>query len=129
MLASGKRVSKGEMAILRFVMDHQPVTTREVGESVDELKNAARSMAHTMLERLRAKGHLVRSTEHGVILYSLARDKAEMEKWLFADFFETALGGSVSPVVAFLSDRGSLTQKEAAELREFLQNAEIEGEK
>jgi len=100
-----------------------------VADAIKGQKGFARSTSQTLLERLRSKGHLVRTIEAGVNVYSVNGDKAEMEKRLFADFFETTLGGSVSPFVAFLADRGSLTPKEADELRQLLNNAEIQEER
>jgi len=112
------------MAVLRYVMEHQPTTARQVADGLADNRGIARTTTHTLLERLRKKGYLARTEETGSIQYSLAVDAAEIQQALVDDFVRTTLGGSLSPFVAFFTDRANLSDAEAAELRRLLERAE-----
>ena len=70
----------------------------------------------TVLERLRRKGYLSRKHAAGVYLYSTKVETAEVLHRLIGSFVEKTLGGSVSPVVAYLAKTRDLTDEELAEL-------------
>jgi predicted transcriptional regulator len=119
-----KRVAPAEMEILRYVMDHEPATAREVADAMSETKGFARSTTQTLMERLRGKEYLSRETQNGVNVYRLSIPKSELMRELVSDFVESSLGGSMSPFVAYLTDRGSLTEEEAQKLAELLRRVE-----
>lgn len=121
---SQKRIAPAEMEILRYVMDHEPATAREVADSMMERKGFARSTSQTLLERLRAKNYLSRALEEGVNKYRLGIPKTDLMKDLVGDFFESSLGGTTSPFVAYFTERGNLTDEESRKLAELLDKLE-----
>lgn len=112
------------MEILRYVMDHEPVTAREVADAMMDRKGFARSTSQTLLERLRQKSYLNRGLKEGVNHYELGIPKTELMKALVSDFVEGSLGGSLSPFVAYFTERGNLTDDEAQKLTELLDKLE-----
>jgi predicted transcriptional regulator len=108
------------MEILQFVLDHAPVTVREVADHVAETKGLARTTVLTVMERLRRKGRLKREEGPAGYLYSPIEPKSDMQRSLVAEFVERSLGGSVSPFVAYLADRPELSPAEIDELNRLV---------
>src|SRR5262245_62029218 len=111
-MARRKGIGRSELEVLRYVADHHPVTVREVAEHFAATKGQARTTALTVMERLRQKGYLTRSQAEGVYQYSPSEPKAELLGHLVRDFVETALGGSLSPFMAYLSREAELSDAE-----------------
>ena len=109
-----------ELTLLRYVTDRAPVTVREVAEQFGEEHSLARTTVLTMMERLRKKNFLARSKDGGSYLYTPVVAKTELMQGLVSDFVEKALGGSLSPFVAYLSQPNKLTDRERAELRRLV---------
>ncbi len=70
-----------------------------------------------MMERLRSKGYLKRRQVKGMFRYSTATaDPAEAMRSAVGSFVEKTLSGSVSPFVAWMSERAKVSDTELAEL-------------
>ena len=69
-----------------------------------------------MMERLRKKGHLTRRKSGGVYLYRSALDGPGVMSRAVGQFIDRALRGSVSPIAAYLTERGEVSQEELREL-------------
>ena len=123
-MAGKRKASRAEMEILHYVMDHQPVTVRQVADAMAQRRGLARTTVQTLMERLRDKGLLTRSRIEGLHHYSLRVPRRTLLSDLVRDFIDTALGGSISPFVAYLTQREDLTKEQAAELRRILQSLE-----
>lgn len=116
-----------ELAVLQFVTDYgAPVTVREVTQEWGEQRDPplARTTILTMMERLRKKSLLVRakSPDGATFQYSPALEKSVLMHGLVQDFVDKALGGSVSPFVAYLADTKDLSRTEIDELRRLVDN-------
>jgi predicted transcriptional regulator len=133
-MADPAKIAPAELEILRYVMDHQPVTVRQAADAMAERRGLARTTVQTLMERLRTKGHLKRKSVGGVNQYSLCVPKRALLSRLVGDFVENSLGGSISPFVAYLSERANLSQNQAAELERIIdqlkdrENANGQGE-
>jgi len=113
-------IGEQELALLRHIADRGSVT---VGEAADEFgtgRNLARSTVLTMMERLRQKGHLSRRMVDGVYRYRALSSSADLLKGAVQRFVERNLDGSVSPLVAFLSETGELSEKERRDLEKIV---------
>lgn len=106
-----------ELAVLRFVAEHGPVAVGRVAEAFASEHGLARSTVLTVMERLRAKGNLKRRRVDGVYLYSSALDREGVLSGAVAQFVERSLQGSVSPLAAYLTERGHVSADELRELR------------
>ena len=94
-------IGRAEMEILHYITEHHPVTVREVADHVAETKGHVRTTVLNIMERLRKKGHLTRRKVGGLFQYSPRVSKTELMRNLVRDFVSKALGGSVSPFVAY----------------------------
>ena len=113
-------VGEQELALLRHIADRGAVT---VGEAVDEFGTShglARSTVLTMMERLRRKGHLSRRLHDGIFRYRARKSSAELLKGVVRRFVERNLGGSVSPLLAYLSESGEISDSELRELEQIV---------
>jgi predicted transcriptional regulator len=112
--------SPAEWEILQFITARQAATGREVADHFATTRGWARTTVITMIERLRDKGYLLRDESGSVHRYAPSEPKADLMRSLVRDFVQKALGGSVSPFVAYLGDEANLSEEEVAELRRVL---------
>src|SRR4051812_4944807 len=117
-------IGKAESDILRFIADRQSTTVTEVGDYISESKGQSRNTAMTVMERLRAKGFLERTKVEGVFRYSAISSKARVMESIVQDFVEGVLGGSVSPLVAYLTNRVDVDEEEVRELKRLVDRLE-----
>ena len=98
-----------------------------VGEAAEEYGSAhelARSTVQTMLERMHEKGYLRRNRARGVYRYSAAQPAGELLRSLVSSFVEGPLGGSLSPFVAYLVEKGEVSAEERAALEQLVERLE-----
>ena len=117
-------LGRTELEILRYIADHHPRSVGEVAEHVAATGGQARTTVLTTMERLRRKGYLRRRKVQGVYRYRPKMPKGEFLRELVANFVETALGGSISPFVAFLAESGRFSDTELAALRRLVRDLE-----
>jgi predicted transcriptional regulator len=126
-MAKKQGVGRAEVEILRFVADHPGVSVATVAEHLLETKGQTRTTALNTMERLRTKGFLRREKVGGIYNYFPAGGKIRLFEGLVDDFVETVLGGSVTPLVAYLTKKVEADPSEIAELRRLLDK--LEGDK
>lgn len=117
-------VSRAELEVLSYIQDHHPITVRDVAEHFATHHGKAKTTILTLMERLRQKGHLTREESDGVFQYSPAVPKAETQGMMIQEFIQTALGGSLSPFMAYLSGKSRVSGSELEELKRLV--AELE---
>lgn len=105
-----------ELALLHYLAEHAPASVGEVAAGYGEARGLARSTVLTMMERLRSKGYLKRRQSAGLYRYSPATAPGEAVRNAVGSFVEKTLSGSVSPFVAYLSERAEVSDSELAEL-------------
>ena len=120
-----------ELEILGYVAGHAPASTREVAERFGGPNGLARTTVATLMERLRKKGYLTRRRKEGVYRYSPRVAQSDVLQDLVRQFFERTLGGSVSPVIAYLTRTQEISHQEAEQLERWLEEvrARREGER
>ena len=99
-----------------------------VPEQFAEQRGLARTTVLTVIERLRKKGYLTRRKEGGVNRYSPSEPKPDLMQGLVRDFVQKALGGSVSPFVAYLGKEARLKPEEWDELKQLVREWETRRE-
>jgi len=109
-----------ELALLRHVAEAGPITVGEVAEGWGARHGLARSTVLTVMERLRAKGYLVRRRVDGVYRYRSVEGAAALLRGVVGEFVEKALSGSVSPFVAYLAEAPREVSEEDLERLEGL---------
>ena len=110
-----------ELQFLRFVASHGPIAAGRVAEELGAELGLSRSSALTVMERLRRKGHLRRRRVEGVYLYTSTVPHDRLMRATVGQFVERALGGSVMPFVAWLSERAEVSDEELSELRDTVE--------
>ena len=105
-----------ELALLHHIDECGAASVGEVAASFGEPRGLARSTVLTMMERLRGKGYLKRRQLKGMFRYSTATGPGEVMRSAVGSFVEKTLSGSVSPSVAWLSERAEVSDTELAEL-------------
>ena len=113
-----------ELDVLQYVSDHHPISVRDVAAHFAETSGQARTTVLTVMERLRAKGHLSRRKVGARHHYSPTVPKAELLNRMVNNFVDEVLGGSVSPFVAYLSQSPLLSADEARKLEQLLRRIE-----
>lgn len=116
-----KPVGDQELSLLRHLAELGGATVGEVAETFGAPRGLARSTVLTMMERLRQKGHLDRRLSGGVYRYASRVSAGEVLHNAVRSFVEKTLGGSVSPVVAYLAESApEVSDAELAELEELV---------
>jgi len=108
-----------ETQILREIAENGPGSVGELQARFGEPRGLARSTVLTMMERLRAKGYLVRRRQDGIFRYA-PRDGHDVLSGVVGRFVDQALGGSLSPFVAYLSGRERITDEELRDLKQVV---------
>ena len=106
-----------ELALLHYLDENKSASVGEVAAGFGDPRGLARSTVLTMMERLRSKGYLRRRQVQGMFRYSTATGPAEAMRTAVGSFVEKTLSGSVSPFVAWMSERGEVSDDELAELK------------
>ena len=101
-----KSIGDQELALLQHIAEQGDVSVGEVAAVFGESRGLARSTVLTMMERLRAKAYLERKqTDGGVFRYSSTAQQDDVVQHAVGSFVEKTLQGSVSPFVAWMSQR------------------------
>ena len=121
MVRSRASVGDRELELLRWIEARGEATVGEASEGFGAERSLARSTVLTMMERLRAKGHLRRRAAEGGLRYRLAVPAGELTRHAVAEFVEATLGGSLSPFVAYLAEREPLDDAQLDELEALVE--------
>lgn len=114
-------IGQAELEVLKYIQDHHPVTVRQVADHVRATKGQTRTTVLNVMARLVRKGYLTRrKADGGVFAYSPRVGKADLLRGLVGDFVSRALGGSLSPFVAYLAQDARLTDDDLAQLRDLV---------
>jgi len=123
-MAKKPGVGRAEVEVLRFIADRPGVAVSTVAEHLFATKGQTRTTALNTMERLRAKGFLRREQIDGVYQYFPTGGKVRLFEGLVDDFVQTVLGGSVTPLVAYLTNKVEVDASQIAELRQLLEKLE-----
>jgi predicted transcriptional regulator len=115
-----RSIGDQELALLRYVAEQGGVTVAQAVEGYGAARGLARSTVLTMMERLRAKGHLDRHRSAGVFRYSSPATPRELLRGVVQSFVERTLDGSVSPFVSYLTEEAEVSDQELAELERLV---------
>ena len=114
-----KTIGDQELALLQYIAEQGDASVGEVAAGFGEARGLARSTVLTMMERLRAKDYLQRKQVDGgvgVFRYSTTARQDDVVRNAVGSFVEKTLQGSVSPFVAWMSQRTEVSDNELAEL-------------
>ncbi|MGH8817689.1 MAG: BlaI/MecI/CopY family transcriptional regulator [Achromobacter pestifer] len=111
-----KTIGDQELALLQYIAGQGDASVGEVAAAFGESRGLARSTVLTMMERLRTKSYLKRKQVGGVFRYTTTAQQDDVIRTAVGSFVEKTLQGSVSPFVAWMSQRTEVSDDELAEL-------------
>jgi predicted transcriptional regulator len=115
-----RSIGDQELMLLRYVAEQGSITVAQAVDGFGATRGLARSTVLTMMERLRAKGHLERRRVGGVFQYSSPASTGELLRGVVHSFVEKTLDGSVSPFVSYLVETAEVSDAELAELERLV---------
>lgn len=111
-----KKLTPKEIEFMNIVWDKEPVASKEIIQSCEEVFGWNKSTTYTFLKRLENKGVLV--NEHSLVRSLIKKEQVQKEE--SSSIIRSAFDGSLSNfVVAFLSEE-KLTKKEYEELERII---------
>ena len=110
-----------EARVLRLVWQHQPCTERQVSDLILQERSVGRTTVLKTMQRLEAKGLLVREKGKGPNRFRAAVDAEKLLPALVRRFVDGVLGGSAEPLVAYLADSNKLSAKDLKALRAIVE--------
>ena len=113
-------LSPTEWAVMKAIWRRDEVTVRNVFEDVGPEQKWAYNTVKTFMERLAAKGYLSVRKIGNTCLYKPAVTRAAATKRALGVVVDRVLDGTVGPLVAYLADRGNLTDQDIEQLRDLV---------
>ncbi len=117
-----------EIRVLRLVWQQQPCTERQISDLVKQQRPVARTTVLKTMQRLEAKGLLVRQGGQGPVRFRAALDEQRVLPALIRRFVEGTLGGSPGPLVAYLADSKKLSPEDLEALRAIARKVTAEAD-
>lgn len=124
MAKSPEPLGQAQLDVLKYVADHQPIPVSAVAEHFAATEGKARTTILTVMEKLREKGYLTRKKIKGVFHYQPRFEKQAVISGIVRRFIDETLGGSVSPLIAYLSETDGLTDEELKNLKQLVREIE-----
>lgn len=117
-------LSEGEWKIMKLLWESSPRSLREITDALEEETGWARPTIHVMLRRLIAKGAVRVDENTKVHEYYPAIKRRDVAPAETESFLNRVYDGSVGMLFSALTERKSLSDKDIAELRKILDDAE-----
>ena len=115
-----ERISEAEQAVMEVLWEEQPLTAAEVAERASPERGWSVHTVKTLLSRLLAKGAILHEAEGRRFLYRPAIQRETFVGRESEKMIDRLFGGRVTPLVAHLAERRSLTADDIAELEALL---------
>ena len=119
-----ERISDSELAIMEALWDAAPLTAAQVSDRVSGVRDWSIQTVKTLLSRLVTKGAVAAEEDGRRYLYSplVARDDHSLRE--SQRLVDRLFGGRVSPLVAQLAERETLSDEDIAELKAIIDRLE-----
>ena len=114
------RISSAEHEIMEVLWHTSPLTAAEVAERAPAERGWSIRTVKTLLSRLLAKGALVHEEEGRRYLYRPAVEREDYVAQESRRLLDRLFGGRVTPLVAHLAERDSLSERDIAEIEALL---------
>jgi predicted transcriptional regulator len=106
-----------ELRVLRLIWQQQPCTERQISDLIQQEHSVARTTVLKTMQRLEAKGLLLRVPGEGPVRFRAALEEEQVVPSLVGRFVQAVLGGSAEPLVAYLAGSEKLSAKDLEALR------------
>ena len=118
-----KKLPDAELELMMIIWDaEKPVTRVEIEEKLSEDRDVLPNTILTLLTRLEKRGFLKKVRDGKINYYSALVDKEPYLKEASQGILNRMFKGSLKNFAAALYDGEDLSEEDAAELMEFLEN-------
>lgn len=117
-------LSDGEWKIMKLLWASAPRSLREITDALESETGWSRPTIHVMLKRLIAKGVLRVDEKTKIHEYYPAVSRLDVAPGETESFLSRVYDGSVGMLFTALTERKALSDKDIAELRQILDDAE-----
>lgn len=115
-----ERISEAEHAVMEVLWEEQPLTAAEVAERAGPKRGWSVHTVKTLLSRLLAKGAISHEAEGRRFLYRPAIERDSYVGRESEKLVDRLFGGRVTPLIAQLAERRSLSPEDIEELEALL---------
>lgn len=117
-------LSDGEWKIMKLLWASAPCSLREITTALEGETGWSRPTIHVMLKRLIAKGAIALDDSGKLQKYYPTIKRRDVAPEETESFINRVYNGSIGMLFTALTERKSLSDKDIAELRQILDNAE-----
>ncbi len=114
-------LTEAEWEIIQVVWEREPCAAPEVQEELVARKKWTYSTVKTLMDRMVAKGLLKTERIRNLILYRAAIRRQDAQRGELLRTVQRAFGGAFTPMMQFMLESDTLSQKELGELQEMIQ--------
>jgi len=119
-----QELTEAEWAIMQAVWEHEPCAAGTVQEALADEKGWAYSTVKTTMDRMVRKGLLEIKKVRNLQLFSSTINKTDARKGEFRRMLARAFDGALGPMMQYLVENESLSDKELEQLRNLVNKNE-----
>ncbi len=120
MTAKRYELTEAEWDIIEVVWEREPCAAPTVQEELAARKKWTYSTVKTLMDRMAAKGLLTTERIRNLILYRSAISQKDAQRGELMRTVKRAFGGTFTPMVQFMLEDNSLSQRELQHLEEMI---------
>ena len=113
-------LTEAEWEIIQVVWEHQPCAAPTVQEELEARKNWTYSTVKTLMDRMATKGLLSTERIRNLILYRSVITQEDARRGELMRTVKRAFGGAFTPMMQFMLDSDTLSQKELTQLENMI---------
>jgi len=114
-------LTEAEWEIIQVVWEREPCAAPEVQEELVARKKWTYSTVKTLMDRMVTKGLLTTERIRNLILYRAAIRRQDAQRGELLRTVKRAFGGAFTPMMQFMLESDTLSQKELDELQGMIQ--------
>lgn len=115
-----ERISDAEHTVMEVLWDDSPLTAQEVAERVAPDRGWSANTVKTLLGRLLAKDAIAHEVDGRRYLYRPVIARADYVSGESRRLIDRLFGGRLTPLVAHMAERDSLSERDIAEIEALL---------
>jgi len=121
MMTKQYELTEAEWDIIQVVWEHEPCAAPAVQEELVARKQWTYSTVKTLMDRMVTKGLLTTERIRNLILYRAAISQQDAQRGELMRTVKRAFGGVFTPMMQFLLESDTLSQKELDALQDMIQ--------
>ena len=127
MATRDRKLTEAEWEIIQVVWEHEPCAAPSVQEELEARKKWTYSTVKTLMDRMVTKGLLTTERLRNLILYRSAITQKQARRGEVAKTLTRAFGGAFTPMMQFMLESHTLSQKELTELEGMIRKKRRRG--